>query len=322
MKILHQPLLLAMSALAVAGTAFAQVPSTNDTSDPTLFNTGGGSGAINSATTGNDNTAYGYKALTSNTSGESNTALGYEVLYHNTTGINNSGFGQSTLISNTTGEENTAVGYGALVNNTTAQSNTAIGANTLAINVVGLSNTAVGALALAYDIADENTALGSAALHLTRGGGGNTGSGYGALASNTNGHYNIAEGFKAGYNLTTGNYNIDIGNLGVQAESGVIRIGTSGQQTQTFIAGIANNASATGLYVVINSTTGELGVSTTPPPAAVKTVYMPMVFREVRQQAAEVRALKQQVERLNAFKEATRIALQKLQAKDEMMARR
>jgi hypothetical protein len=38
--------------------------------------------------------------------------------------------------------------------------------------------------------------------------------------------------------LTTGSNNIDIGNLGVAAESGTIRIGTTSTQKATFIAGI------------------------------------------------------------------------------------
>ena len=39
-------------------------------------------------------------------------------------------------------------------------------------------------------------------------------------------------------NLTTGNNNIAIGNLGVAGEAGVLRIGTAGTQSTTFIAGI------------------------------------------------------------------------------------
>lgn len=322
MKTLHRSSLFAVSALAVAGTAFAQVPSTNDTSDVTLQNTGGGSGAINPATTGNANTAYGYAALTRNTSGASNTAFGTTALKVNTTGFDNVGLGADALINNTTGDDNTAIGTGALVNNTTAYFNTAVGSSALTSNSVGVSNTAVGGMALEVNIANENTALGTNALNLNRGGGGNTASGYGALASNKSGHYNIADGFKAGYNLTTGSYNIDIGNLGVKAESGVMRIGTSGQQTQTFIAGIANTSTVSGPYVVINSTTGQLGVSTMPPAATVKTAYVPRLLREVRQQAVEIRALKQQVQQLNAFNDATQIALQKLQAKDELIAQR
>jgi hypothetical protein len=87
----------------------------------------------------------------------------------------------------------------------------------------------------------------------------NTASGTDALYSNTGGSSNIAEGYKAGYNLTTGSNNIDIGNVGVAAESGTIRIGTTSTQTATYIAGIYGT-SVTGSAVVVSST-GQLGVT-------------------------------------------------------------
>jgi endosialidase-like protein len=59
--------------------------------------------------------------------------------------------------------------------------------------------------------------------------------------------------------LTTGSNNIDIGNQGVAAESGTIRIGTTSTQTKTFIAGIYGT-SVTGSTVVVSST-GQLGVT-------------------------------------------------------------
>ena len=53
----------------------------------------------------------------------------------------------------------------------------------------------------------------------------------------TTGSNNIGIGHDAGYNLTSGSNDIDIGNEGVAAESGIIRIGTAGTQTATYIAG-------------------------------------------------------------------------------------
>ena len=300
MRTLHQSLLITLGGLTA--TAYAQVPSTNDTSDQ-YFNTGMGTnalfsvipqsavcanvypgyGACNTAagyealysnTIGTANTAAGYQALYSNTTGEGNAAFGQGALYYNTTGEGNAAFGQIALWHNTTGDDNTAIGgglaynttgndntatgYGALGGNQTANGNTAMGAYALFGNSVGVGNTAVGYLALEDDLANENTALGMNALFSNRGGAGNTASGYGALASNKSGRYNIANGYRAGYNLTTGSYNIDIGHLGVAAESGVIRIGTSGQQTQAFIAGV-ENAQVTGSAVYVTSA-GQLGV--------------------------------------------------------------
>jgi trimeric autotransporter adhesin len=66
-------------------------------------------------------------------------------------------------------------------------------------------------------------------------------------------------GAKAGYNLTIGSNNIVIGNAGVAAESGKIRIGTKGTHTAAFIAGISG-VPVTGTQVVVNSN-GRLGVT-------------------------------------------------------------
>ena len=59
-------------------------------------------------------------------------------------------------------------------------------------------------------------------------------------------------------NLTTGNNNIAIGNLGVAGEAGVLRIGTAGTQSTTFIAGI-KGVPVSGAPVTVGST-GQLGI--------------------------------------------------------------
>jgi hypothetical protein len=313
MKTLYQSLLLAISALALAGTALAQVPSSNDTSDANA-NTGMGTGALGgpAATNGGvDNTASGFQALHSNTNGCCNTASGTSALYSNTTGNDNTAFGADALLENTTGYQNTATGeialsantsgslntaagYGALANNQTGDFNTASGASALYANTTGSNNTAAGFYALynnttganntasGYEAlfsntggnynnasgylalhdnttGSQNSASGVQALYGNHTGNYNTASGTDALYSNTGGSSNIAEGYKAGYNLTTGSNNIDIGNLGVAAESGTIRIGTTSTQTKTFIAGIYGT-SVTGSAVVVSST-GQLGVT-------------------------------------------------------------
>jgi hypothetical protein len=58
--------------------------------------------------------------------------------------------------------------------------------------------------------------------------------------------------------LTSGSSNIDIGSKGAAADSGAIRIGTSGSQTSAYIAGIAG-AHVTGSPVYITAA-GQLGV--------------------------------------------------------------
>jgi hypothetical protein len=82
-----------------------------------------------------------------------------------------------------------------------------------------------------------------------------------ALFTNSTGSNNIAVGYEAGKGLTTGNYNIDIGNLGLAGESGVTRLGTEGEQSAAYIAGIATAPLATGAAVSVGITpTGQLGV--------------------------------------------------------------
>jgi hypothetical protein len=107
-----------------------------------------------------------------------------------------------------------------------------------------------------------NIAMGTGALYYNATGTQNTAVGDDALYSSTSGIFNTALGYQSGFNLTKGSYNIDIGNSGIAADNATIRIGTLGQQTTTFIAGISgNNLGATGLPVVVNPATGQLGTS-------------------------------------------------------------
>src|SRR5207248_7370674 len=76
---------------------------------------------------------------------------------------------------------------------------------------------------------------------------------------NNSGNVNIALGRLAGVNLTTGDFNIEIGNAGIAAEARTIRIGTTGTQTKTFVAGI-NGAAVTGAAVKVNAA-GQLGTA-------------------------------------------------------------
>ena len=127
-----------------------------------------------------------------------------------------------------TGSDNTAIGSSALFNNTTGNGNTATGLNALFGNMTGLQNTA---------------------------------SGVGALKNNVSGVRNVAFGYQAGL-VATGSDNILIGaaNKGKVAENGAIRIGTSANQKQTFIAGIrgvkTGLAAATAVFIDAN---GQLG---------------------------------------------------------------
>jgi hypothetical protein len=221
-------------------------------------NTAAGAYALEDNTTGSANTAIGTGALQDNKSGSENTAAGAYALEDNN-GNDNTAFGLGALEDNTSGSGNTACGEYALEDNSTGTYNTAAGYNALLLNQTGDKNTASGYQALySNTTASFNTAYGFASLYATNTGEQNSALGVDALYSNTTGSSNIAAGYRAGYNLTTGSNNIDIGNLGVPAESGVIRVGTSGKQTETFIAGIHNSAVAgSAVYV---SSTGQLGL--------------------------------------------------------------
>jgi hypothetical protein len=157
--------------------------------------------------------------------GTSNTFLGLNAGNFTMTGDGNTAVGASALFSNTTGFQNTAIGVRALQETTMGDNNTAVGDQALLGNTQGNANTAIG----------EN-----------------------ALYSNTTGNFNIALGTIAGF-YTTGSNNICIGNTGVTAESGTIRIGTAGTQTATFLAGITG-AAVTGVPVLVSSS-GQLGVA-------------------------------------------------------------
>jgi len=144
----------------------------------------------------------------------------------NCTASQNTADGYQALNANTTGATNTASGYQALLMNTTGSDNVALGAAALESNTAGLSNTAIGVSALFF-----------------------------ATGSN-----NIGIGLNAGSGVFAGSNNIDIGNNGA-SESSTIRIGTSGTQTNTYIAGISGVTVAGGVGVVVDSS-GHLGTST------------------------------------------------------------
>jgi len=133
----------------------------------------------------------------------------------------------------------------------------AVGANSLQANTTGGGNVAAGGFALASNsIGTNNTAIGGNTLF------------------NVTGSGNTALGASAGADLTTGSNNIAIGNRGVAGESGVIRIGTAGTQTSTYVAGVWQAAiTGTAAPVRVNSS-GKLG--TVPSSARFKRAIQPM----------------------------------------------
>jgi len=208
------------------------------------FNTANGREALYGSgpsvlSTGSNNTANGYRALYSYTTGQDNVANGVNALYSNTTGSFNTATGRGALNKNTTASNNTADGYQAL-NNNTGGDNTASGYQALLKNTTGSNNVAVGAAALENNtVGSSNIAIGGSALFFA------TGSG------------NIAIGLNAGIGVFSGANNIEIGTNGGN-DSGTIRIGTSGSQTNTYLAGISGVTVAGGVGVIVDSS-GHLG---------------------------------------------------------------
>ena len=135
--------------------------------------------------------------------------------------MNNTAVGFRSLQSNTTGYNNTALGFWSLISNTTGGSNTAVGQLSLNSNTTGYYNTALG---------------------------------FQSLQSNTTGYNNIAIGISAGENIVYSD-NIMIGNTGVNDDWGVIRMGTMGLQTNTYIP-LGTGSTLNSVYY--NSYTGEL----------------------------------------------------------------
>jgi trimeric autotransporter adhesin len=224
------------------------------------YNTASSSFALASNTTGSYNTANGQGALFSNTTGSDNTASGVAALYSNSSGASNAASGAYSLYTNTTGNYNTATGYQALYSNTTGNNDAADGFEALFSNTTGSNNVADGYGALANNtIGNTNSALGENALLDNSSGSSNTAVGASALLNNSTGGANIAIGASAGINLTSGSNNIDIGNAGAAGESGVIRIGTSGSQAATFVAGIRGMPVSGGQPVAV-SAIGQLGI--------------------------------------------------------------
>jgi hypothetical protein len=132
------------------------------------------------------------------------------------------------MLNNLTGTDNTATGYQALQANTSGNNNVASGVDALYSNTNGASNTASG-----HQTLYKNTT----GYH-------ETADGASALFANTTGNENVAFGYEALFSNTTGSRNVGIG--------------TSGTNTQTFVAGISNSK-VTGGAVYVTST-GQPGV--------------------------------------------------------------
>jgi len=257
------------------------VLSIGSAADDNLF-LGMGAGAHDVAGTGTANVFTGFQAGYSNTTGRQNTFTGFGAGINNTTANYNTFTGTQAGFFNTTGQNNTFTGNGAGYLNTTGSNDTLIGSSAGASFSAVSNNTFLGYEAGYASTADHSTYVGSQAGGNSTGGSGccNTFTGFSAGFSITSGYYNafygddagsntaaghddVFIGNAAGTNNTSGSKDIYIGNEGPSSgtESTTIRIGTEGTQTATYIAGIYDETSSSGVAVYVDSN-GQLGTAT------------------------------------------------------------
>lgn len=174
-------------------------------------NIGVGESALNSLTTGYENTAIGKYSMWKTTTGNRSTAVGLNTLTANIDGHHCIAFGQNALLSNTSGTYNTALGIDALHDNTTGYYNVAVGQNALLTCIDGFNNTAIGIDALkVLTSGRDNTVVGQTAGYAITSGFYNTALGQGALHGCTNHVANTAIGQWAGY-TNDANYSVFLG---------------------------------------------------------------------------------------------------------------
>lgn len=151
-------------------------------------------------------------------------------------GASNTGLGFHALERVSLGSSNVAVGFSALFATTTGDNNTAIGGAAGTGLISGSRNVLVGTATVAGSAGNDNTVI----------------------------------GYSSGTSLATiESSNILIKNIGNAADNNTIRIGTqgsgAGQQNTCIIAGIVGVTTSNTQAVTIDSTTGQLGVTTFAP---------------------------------------------------------
>lgn len=188
-------------------------------------------------TDASDNILIGRVAGNATLSGSSNLGIGAGSLNALTSGAQNVALGQSSQTAMTTGVQNISIGYTSLTSNQTGN----------------------GSIAIGFECLNAYTGAGSC-----------TAIGWRCLNNSVSGSFNIGLGIGAG-NAYVGaeTSNIVIANTGTAAESNTLRLGTtgtgSGQVNRAFIAGITGVTTSNTQMVTINSSTGQLGVTTSVP---------------------------------------------------------
>jgi trimeric autotransporter adhesin len=247
-------------------------------------NTGFGYQALSAVTTSTNNTCFGYQAgkdiTVIGTSNSNTSCWGIQSGINAATASNNTACGSNSLFSNTTGSFCTSVGVQSSVETLTANNFVAIGPqangntgsstsnNSVAIGysnigLTGTNSVCCGSLSGQHGATD-CVGVGFSTLSATTSGTNNTALGYNANNNNTTGSYSLSLGYTAGNTIANSNSNnISVANVGVSADTNVMRIGTQGsgnlQQNKCFIAGIAGTTVSNQVVATVNSSTGQLG---------------------------------------------------------------
>jgi hypothetical protein len=299
-------------------------------------NTGIGMNALFSYTTGANNTAAGAYALNGNTTGTDNAAVGFHALYSNIYGYRNSAVGSFALAANFNGNLNNAVGYGALAFNTTGSNNNAQGYLALENNTTGNNNIAIGEYAGYYlttgsyniDICNSGVAGENGTIRI-----GNSSQQSRAFIAGiagtqvTGSAVYVTSSGQLGVMASSERYKTDIAPMGANTEK-LQRLRPVSFHLKTDPKGpvqyglIAEEVAKVYPELVIRDDAGKIqGVR--------YEELAPMLLNEVQRQqrintgqAAEIRALKEQVVELNNLKTEITAALQQLKSKDRLLAQR
>ncbi len=246
-----------MVGSAVSGTVTCSDGAASGSNTSTAL----GTNALANGASGGRSTAIGANALSVNgSSGIGNTAIGIDAMRNNTTGASNVAVGDQAMTDNIGGGAHVAVGSRALWRNVDGIRSVALGNAALQNNISGSYNVAVGASALTTNSnSDYSVAVGESALYSSFNGN-NTAVGYRALYATT-GSNNTALGHLAGSAVGIGLNNVHIANTGLVGDFGVMRLGTAGSQTTTYVSGVRGVTVPTGIPVIIG-TDGQLGTTT------------------------------------------------------------
>jgi hypothetical protein len=197
------------------------------------------------------NIAVGDTALDSNTTGSNNTAGGYNALTSNTDGIQNTAYGSQALDACTSGDYNTADGYDALSAVTTGNYNTGGGYRALNAAVSSDNNTAYGADALLLATGAGNTGIGRQAGNNITTGANNTLVGNGSQASSATVSNEVTIGNSSVTSLRAPGLTMTVGlkwiNNGTQTVAALVAAGTAGAGARA----VVTDANATTFHSIV-----------------------------------------------------------------------